>query len=65
VLADQCDQGIARAHSLLDDLDEVEAGLNRVDVHKDIIPPKMLAEPIIEPSSPSAAIVPPPLSSRR
>ena len=59
LLANQCDQGIARAHSLLNNLDEVEAGLNRVDVHKDIVPPKMLAEPIIEPSSPSPTIVPP------
>ena len=59
LLANQCNQGIALAHSLLNNLDEVQDGLNRVDVHKDIVPPKVSAEPIIEPSSPSATTVPP------
>jgi hypothetical protein len=59
LLANERHQGIARAYRLLNDLHEVQAGLNRVDVHEHVLSPKVLAEPIIEPSSPPATIVAP------
>ena len=57
--ANQCNQGITCSDSLFDGLNEVQSGLNGIDVREDMIPPKVLAEPIIDPIGPPATVIAP------
>jgi hypothetical protein len=50
VRADQSNDGVAPAYCVLDDLHEVDTGLDTVNVHEDLIAAEVVAQTIIEPA---------------
>jgi hypothetical protein len=54
-VADQHDQHLARAHRLLDGIDEVDAGIEGIDVHEHPAR-KAAAQPVEQPSRVARAV---------
>src|SRR4051794_41587434 len=57
LLPDHDNSGIAGANGRLDNLDEVDTGLNGVDVHEDLLFAEVLAEPVVEAPSVRRAVL--------
>src|SRR5262245_29549893 len=59
VPADERDQDVARAYRALDGLHEVEAGLDAVDIHEDVVAAVMVAQAVMQATGRRTALLAP------